>query len=87
VSHHLNRTLRLQSTLRRKKIDALLVSQPDNRRYLSGYTAPDHGIQETSGFLLIPSDGRPYLLTDSRFTLQAEAEAPQYQVEMYTRGC
>jgi Xaa-Pro aminopeptidase len=81
-----DRIVRLQSTLRRKKIDALLVSQPDNRRYLSGYTAPDHGIQETSGFLLIPADGSPLLLTDSRFTLQAEAEAPLFKVEMYTKG-
>ena len=77
---------RLQAALARKGIDALLVSQPDNRRYLSGYTAPDHGIQETAGFLLIPAKGRPYLLTDSRFTLQAEAEAPLFQIGMYTRG-
>ena len=83
---HFERIVRLQATLRRKKIDALLVSQPHNRRYLSGYTAPDHGIQETSGFLLIPGDGQPYLLTDSRFTLQAEAEAPLFQVLMYTKG-
>ena len=62
---------RLQATLARKGIDALLVSQPDNRRYLSGYSAPDHGIQETAGFLLIPASGKPYLLTDSRITLQA----------------
>lgn len=85
-SDEFDRILQLQATLRRKKIDALLVSQPDNRRYLSGYTAPDHGIQETSGFLLIPADGQPYLLTDSRFTLQAEAEAPLFKVEMYTKG-
>ena len=85
-SDQFDRIVRLQATLRRKKIDALLVSQPDNRRYLSSYTAPDHGIQETSGFLLIPSDGRPFLLTDSRFTLQAEAEAPLFQVEVYTKG-
>ncbi|MCL1980408.1 MAG: Xaa-Pro peptidase family protein, partial [Proteobacteria bacterium] len=83
---HADRLARLQAYLRRKKIDALLVSQPHNRRYLSGYTAPDHGIQETSGFLLIPRDGLPYLLTDSRFTLQAEAEAPLYRVELYTKG-
>jgi len=76
----------LQATLRRQKIDGLLVSQPDNRRYLSGYTAPDHGIQESSGFLLIPADGRPFLLTDSRFTLQAEAEAPLFQVRLYPKG-
>ncbi|MDD2468603.1 MAG: Xaa-Pro peptidase family protein [Desulfobulbus sp.] len=77
---------RLQQTLRRRKIDGLIVSQPENRRYLSGYTAPDHGIQETSGFLLIPATGKPVLLTDSRFTLQAEAEAPLFTVDTYTKG-
>ena len=81
-----DRIARVQATLRRQKIDGLLVSQPDNRRYLSGYTAPDHGIQESSGFLLIPANGRPYLLTDSRFTLQAEAEACHFQVELYRKG-
>ncbi|MCL2791400.1 MAG: Xaa-Pro peptidase family protein [Desulfobulbus sp.] len=83
---HADRIARLQATLHRKQIDALLVSQPHNRRYLSGYTAPDHSIQESSGFLLIPGEGQPFLLTDSRFTLQAEAEAPLYQVELYTKG-
>ena len=81
-----DRLNRLQQTLRRRKIDGLLVSQPENRRYLSGYTAPDHGIQETSGFLLIPSSGKPVLLTDSRFTLQAEAEAALFTVDTYTKG-
>ncbi|MDX9839989.1 MAG: aminopeptidase P family N-terminal domain-containing protein, partial [Desulfobulbus sp.] len=43
------RITRLQASLRRRRVDGLLVSQPDNRRYLSGYTAPDHGIQESAG--------------------------------------
>ena len=81
-----DRIVRLQATLQRQKIDGLLVSQPDNRRYLSGYTAPDHGIQESSGFLLIPAEGRPFLLTDSRFTLQAEAEAFHFKIELYKKG-
>lgn len=77
---------RAQAIVKERQIDALLVSQPENRRYLSGYTAPDHGIQESSGFLLIPQDGQPWLLTDSRFTLQAEAEAQGYLVHVYRRG-
>ena len=81
-----DRITRLQASLRRRRVDGLLVSQPDNRRYLSGYTAPDHGIQESAGLLLIPAKGRPFLLTDARFTLQAEAEAPLFQIEVYTRG-
>lgn len=82
----LERTTRLQVGLRRRQVDALLVSQPDNRRYLSGYTAPDHGIQESAGILLIPAEGRPFLVTDARFTLQAEAEAPLFHIELSTRG-
>ena len=81
-----DRLFRLQAILRRKKISALLVTHPGNRRYLSGYTPADHNIQESSGVLLIPSKGDPYLLTDSRFFLQAEEEAAGYTVMLYSRG-
>ncbi len=80
------RVSRLQKKLRRKKIDAILVAQPENRRYLSNYSATDHGILESSGYLLIPASGRPYLLTDSRFTLQAEEEAAGYVIKVYRKG-
>lgn len=36
--------------------------------------------------LLIPQKGKPYLLTDSRFTLQAEEEAQGFTVELYKKG-
>ncbi len=77
---------KLQASLRRRKLDAILITEPQNRQYLSGYTAVDHGIQETSGVLLIPVKGTPYLLTDSRFVLQAEEEAIGYTVELYPKG-
>ena len=80
------RIKKLQTTLRRRHLDAVLITEPGNRRYLSGYTAPDHGIQESAGILLIPARGTPYLLTDSRFILQAEEETQGYIVELYTRG-
>lgn len=76
----------IQKRLRRKKVDAILVGQPENRRYLSGYTAEDHGIAETSGMLLIPARGRPYLLTDFRFYEQAEEEALGYTIVLYPKG-
>ncbi len=81
-----DRIVQLQAALRRRKIDALLVSQPENRRFLSGYTIADHGIHESSGFLLIPASSNPYLLTDARFTLQAQEEAFLFQVELYSKG-
>lgn len=76
----------LQKKLRRKKLEWFLVSEPYNRRYLSGYCGEDHGIGESSGCLLIPAKGRPYLLTDSRFNLQAVREASGYKILLYPRG-
>lgn len=80
------RLAKLQTTLKRKKLSAFLVTHPANRRYLSGYTAPDHGIQETAGILLIPAKGSPYLFTDSRYALQAEQEAEGFFVRLYAKG-
>ena len=81
-----NNIVKLQAYLRRRKIDGMLITEPSNRRYLSGYTAPDHGIQETSGVLLVPAKGAPFLLTDSRFLLQAEEEASGYIIRQYKKG-
>lgn len=79
------RRQRLKRKLRRNKIDALLVSQPENRRYLSGYTSKDHTISESSGFLYIPARGKSLLLTDFRYRLQAEKET-DLPVQLYTKG-
>lgn len=80
------RIRKLQKKLRGKKVDGLLVSQPHNRRYLSGYTATDHNIGESSGVLLIPAEGQGLLLTDFRYQLQAEREAEHFQVKIYKNG-
>ena len=77
---------RIRRSLKRRQLDAILVTQPENRRYLSGYTARDHAINESAGVLLIPCEGEPYLLTDSRFHLQAESEATGFMVKLYPRG-
>jgi Xaa-Pro aminopeptidase len=55
-----------------QNIDALLVTQPDNRRYLSGFAG-------TAGTLLItPLTARLY--TDFRYTERAQTEAPDYEI-------
>jgi len=76
----------IKSALRRRKLDGLLVTQPENRRYLSGYSARDTSIAESSGALLIPVKGQPVLLTDSRYQLQAESEAAGFEVLLYRRN-
>ena len=82
----MNNLERLKNLLRRQNLDALLVTQPDNRRYLSGYTAGDMNISESSGVLLIPRRGKPLLLTDFRYQLQAQREAAGFEVRLYQRG-
>lgn len=77
---------KLKQSLKRKNIDALLVTQPENRRYLSGFTATDAAIDESSGVLLIPVHGEPFLLTDSRFELHATSEAKGFSVVLYPKG-
>ncbi len=71
------------STLREKMThigaDAYLISQPESRRYLSGFTGHDHPPMDSAGYLLI-TEGKTLLLTDGRTTEQAEGEAPDYQV-------
>ncbi len=81
-----HRLKKIQSKLRRKKLDAVLITQPENRYYLSGYSAPDHGINESSGALLIPARGDSHLLTDFRFKIQAENEVNDISVILYPKG-
>jgi Xaa-Pro aminopeptidase len=76
----------LQKKLTNRKIDALLISQPDNRRFISGYSALDTSINESSGHLLVHRKGTPILLTDSRFQLHATAECPDFEIILYPKG-
>lgn len=76
----------VRTKLKRRKLDALLVTQPENRRYLSDYSAFDTSIAESSGVLLIPAHGKPWLFTDARYGLQAEKEATDFNVLLYQKG-
>ncbi|MFC1837507.1 M24 family metallopeptidase [Thermodesulfobacteriota bacterium] len=71
---------KIKAAIRRKGADAFLVTQPENRRYLSGYTATDLSIAESSGVLVIPARGTPVLLTDSRYNIQAEKETAGFEI-------
>jgi len=76
----------VRDELDRLGLDALLVANPYNRRYLSGFTARDHGIEESSGLLLVPRRGQALLLTDFRYRQQAESDAPWLEVRVYDHG-
>ena len=63
-----SRVSRLLRKLHREKLPAMLVTDPVNVSYLSGFTGDD-------SWLLV-GHGRPCLLTDFRYTEQAERECP-----------
>jgi Xaa-Pro aminopeptidase len=62
------RLARLRAALPEAGLDALLISQPENRRYLSGFTG-------SAGWLLVSSD-RALLATDFRYHEQVGLECP-----------
>ena len=72
-----DRTDQLIAKLPEKDLEAMLISTPENRQYLSGFTG-------SAGYLLI-SKGQAVLATDSRYTEQAANQASGYQV-LQVRG-
>ena len=76
MSRYISRCQKIQRSLSSKKADALLVTNPVNVRYLSGFTGGD-------GALLIRRDSVT-LLSDGRFTLQIEEECPDID-DVYIR--
>jgi Xaa-Pro aminopeptidase len=67
-----DRIQKLVARLGEKDIDGILISQPENRRYLSGFKG-------SAGFLFItPKDC--IITTDSRYTVQAGIQAPDFRL-------
>lgn len=63
---------KLSKLLTEKNLDAVLVSDGYNMRYLSGFTG-------ATGYLLVTKNSKT-LFTDSRYTVAATAQAPDYTV-------
>ncbi len=66
---------RIRERLDQANVDALLVTNPDNRRYASGFSG-------SNGWLLITADDStpPRLATDFRYLEQAAQESPEFEV-------
>ncbi|MFC1913528.1 M24 family metallopeptidase [Chloroflexota bacterium] len=67
-----DRLQKLRLSLVEKDVEAILVSQPENRYYLSGFDG-------SAGFLLITSD-KTILATDFRYIEQAERQTSEYEI-------
>lgn len=57
----------LKRSLKKKGLEALLVSHAANRYYLSGFELHDAQCNESTGWLLITAEGEDYLFTDPRY--------------------
>jgi len=67
-----NRLQKLRQKLAEKESEAIFISQPENRYYLSGFDG-------SAGYLLITSRDA-ILATDFRYVEQAGKQAPEYQI-------
>ncbi len=66
----------LREILTTEALDAILITQPENRRYLSGFTG-------SAGVLLI-SQEQAVLATDFRYYEQVERQAPDFHLAKVT---
>jgi Xaa-Pro aminopeptidase len=69
------RLYNLRNKLKPNKLDALLITNPINIFYLSGFTG-------SNGCIIITND-RAFLITDFRYTQQASEEALEYEIVEY----
>ncbi|MFN8522158.1 MAG: Xaa-Pro peptidase family protein [Chloroflexota bacterium] len=83
MSKHGDRIERLRAQLETDNLDAFLVSQPESRFYLSGYTGHDLPPRDSAGYLVIGKKDA-FLLTDPRTSEQAEYETSGYEVVVYS---
>ena len=72
------RIAQVVAQLSERELDALLVSNPENRRYLSGFTG-------SAGYLLVTPQ-RQILFTDSRYTEQAGSQCRHFEVVQMKAG-
>jgi len=64
------RLAQLRHKLTEEELDAIVITQPQNRRYLSGFTGSD-------GALIVTAEAA-YLATDFRYYEQAQRQAPEF---------
>lgn len=76
---HLSRRDKIRRQLSKQKIDAFLVTNPINVRYLSGFTGGD-------AVLIVKRNGDDVLLSDPRFTIQVEEECPTLSAHIRPAG-
>lgn len=68
----LKRLANLRKAMEGLRLEAILITNPYNRRYMSGFTG-------TAGYVLVTA-GKAFFLTDFRYMVQAREQAPAYEI-------
>lgn len=74
----MSRLEQARAELARRDLDAMIVTQPENRAYLSGFTGTDATLLITAA--------AAHLATDARYIEQAAAQAPEFRVHRVSGG-
>lgn len=82
---HKRRLARLRAIMKARGLDAVLITLPASRRYLTGFTPDDGQWGESSGAALIARAGA-FLLTDFRYELTARQQAVYCRTVIYKKG-
>ncbi|MEC8945507.1 MAG: aminopeptidase P family protein [Chloroflexota bacterium] len=69
---YISRIQHLRDSLANENLQGAIISQPENRRYISGFTG-------SSGLCII-SEKNALLSTDSRYTEQAAKQSPEFSI-------
>ena len=69
-----NRISKVKKAAREKNISSLLVTKPENKHYLSGFSS--------SNYYILLTEEKDYLLTDFRYIEAANALSETYEVVM-----
>lgn len=83
IARYAARREKLRELMSREGLDALLISHPANRFYLSGFELHDCQCNESSGHLLILRNGKDWLCTDSRYEESAAERWDRERVFIY----
>jgi Xaa-Pro aminopeptidase len=67
-----SRLTKLRAAMAERQLDGLVIAKPENRAYMSGF-------EGSAGHLFVTGQNA-YLLTDFRYTEQAGAQAPDYEI-------
>lgn len=78
------RIRRVREMMKDDNLDAVLVTNPSNRRYLSAFSAEDHADDESAGVVLITASRATLLVSPTNLPwARSEANDPAIDVEPY----